>query len=425
MSAFHVVEHTVPGQHIREYPRGLSGSQDGVLKLAVNQYIPKDNLNPQAGDVTILGAHATGFVKELYEPLWESILARAKQQGFRIRGIWIADTAHQGQSSVLNERLLGNDPSWFDLSRDLLYLVNHFRDQMPRPLVGLGHSGGGNSITNLAYMHPRLFTTLILIEPIIYAFPRIPPQSELSPARLSTFRRDVWPSREQAGKLFRASKFYQKWHPWVLDRFISHGLRDMPTLFHPATPKSGVAPQVTLRTPVAQEVFTYFRPNYEGYGHNGKPINRTTHADLDPTSPVIFPFYRGEAGQVHIRLPELRPGALFIFGGESDLGAPGNVRDKLDRTGVGVGGSGGAAVGKVKCTVFDGIGHLAAMEAVDKTADEASKWIGGAMEVWRLEEAEHDENWIQKPTLEKQTISEEWKKSIGGLPGRQPRTSKI
>jgi alpha-beta hydrolase superfamily lysophospholipase len=33
--------------------------------------------------------------------------------------------------------------SWFDHSRDLLHLINLKRDEMPRPLVGIGHSMGG------------------------------------------------------------------------------------------------------------------------------------------------------------------------------------------------------------------------------------------------------------------------------------------
>lgn len=31
-----------------------------------------------------------------------------------------------------------------DHGRDLLHMINHFRDQMPRPLIGIGHSMGGN-----------------------------------------------------------------------------------------------------------------------------------------------------------------------------------------------------------------------------------------------------------------------------------------
>lgn len=60
---FHIVEHVVPGQYIREYPQATSTSQEETLYLAVKQYIPLDNQNPQPGDVTIIAAHANGFPK--------------------------------------------------------------------------------------------------------------------------------------------------------------------------------------------------------------------------------------------------------------------------------------------------------------------------------------------------------------------------
>jgi alpha-beta hydrolase superfamily lysophospholipase len=81
--------------------------------------------------------------KELYEPFWDELLNRSKLDGYNIRGIWIADVANQGQSAILNEEKMGDDPSWFDHSRDLLHLINIFRAEMPRPLVGVGHSMGG------------------------------------------------------------------------------------------------------------------------------------------------------------------------------------------------------------------------------------------------------------------------------------------
>ena len=142
-SPFRIVEHVVPGQHIREYPAATANNQEEPLNLVVKQYIPLDNPDPQPGDVTILAAHANGFPKvwqseivpclfgwrpiardedkydllisrtnshqELYEPLWEEIYARSKGSGFRIRSIWMADVAWQGESSVLNEDVLGND----------------------------------------------------------------------------------------------------------------------------------------------------------------------------------------------------------------------------------------------------------------------------------------------------------------------------
>ena len=146
MESFRVVEHQVPCQHIREYPQATADTQEDVLYLDVKQYIPTSNPNPQPGDITIIGAHANAFPKELYEPLWDDLLARSAKHGFRIRSIWIADVAHQGQSSIVNESLLGNEPSWHDHSRDLLHLINVKRDEMPRPIIGVGHSMGGNQL---------------------------------------------------------------------------------------------------------------------------------------------------------------------------------------------------------------------------------------------------------------------------------------
>lgn len=143
MSHYRIVEHKIPCQHIREYPRALAHSQEDVLYLAVKQYIPVENPDPQPGDITIIGAHANGFPKELYEPLWDELIGVSKDHGFRIRSIWMADVAQQGQSGVLNEELLGNDPAWWDHSRDLLHLINTKREEMPRPIIGVGHSMGG------------------------------------------------------------------------------------------------------------------------------------------------------------------------------------------------------------------------------------------------------------------------------------------
>ena len=48
-------------------------------------------------------------VKEIYEALWEDIHAATRKKGVRIRSIWVADVAWQGQSGLLNQDELGND----------------------------------------------------------------------------------------------------------------------------------------------------------------------------------------------------------------------------------------------------------------------------------------------------------------------------
>lgn len=60
---FTIQEHTIEASHIREYARATAHSQDEKLYLSVKQYTPKDNQNPQKGDVTIIGGHANGFPK--------------------------------------------------------------------------------------------------------------------------------------------------------------------------------------------------------------------------------------------------------------------------------------------------------------------------------------------------------------------------
>jgi pimeloyl-ACP methyl ester carboxylesterase len=143
MTCFRVIEHKVPCQYIREYPGALSGEQEDTLYLAVKQYVPLDNPHPQRNDVTIIAAPGNAFPKELYEPFWEDLLRAAKSRNFRIRSIWMADAANQGASGVLNEDRLGNEPSLADYARDILHLINVKRAEMPRPIIGIGHSMGG------------------------------------------------------------------------------------------------------------------------------------------------------------------------------------------------------------------------------------------------------------------------------------------
>ena len=418
MSPFHIVEHIVPCSHIREYPRAVLDAQETVLHLHVKQYIPIDNPKPQSGDVTIIAAHANGFPKELYEPLWEDLHARSKSHNFCIRSIWISDVAQQGASGVLNEDLLGNDPGWNDHPRDLLHFINTHREQMPRPIIGIGHSMGGHNLASVAYIHPRLFSTLILIDPVIQIHASVPQQHGPNPAQLSTYRRDIWPSRTAAAQSFKSSPFYKRWDPRVLDRWIKHGLRDLPTFTHPLDSSTTTSDKVTLTTTKHQEVFTFLRPNYEGYGHNGKPVNRDTHADLHPSSPMVTPFYRGEGIQAYNRLPELRPSVLYVFGEDSDVGKPEACEAKMKYTGIGVGGSGGAAAGRVKSVTYEGIGHLIAMEAVDRTASDCAAWIETELKRWREEEDALEREWRSRPRLERQMVDERWKREIGPPPAR-------
>ncbi|KAF2276226.1 toxin biosynthesis protein-like protein [Westerdykella ornata] len=456
---FRVYEHIVDASHIRGFPRTTSTTQNEVLQLSVKQYTPHENPNPKPGDITVIAAHANGFPKELYEPLWDELLKTSKQQGFSIRGIWIADVVHQGRSGVLNEHKLGNDPAWLDHSRDLLHVVNTFRKQMPRPIFGVGHSMGGAQLAHLAILHPRLFESLILFDPVIQRMVSV--SGNISPALSSAMRRDRWPSREDAAKSMMRNPFYQAWNPRVFERWIQYGLRDLPTALYPDSaaspgpvpaaisaeptlaPAASKSKEVTLTTTKHQEVMTFLRPNFpyrEGdkepssaeYTASNPSINRRTHPDLSAGPLPQAPFYRGESMMVFQQLPHLRPSVLYVFGSKSFLTMhTENITEKMENTGVGVGGSGGAKEGRVSQVMVQDAGHLIPMEKVEESASHAAMWIGKEMQRWRINEKLTEEEWGNRKGVERSVLTERFLEELKetgkkGLPAvKKERDAKL
>ncbi|GAB1317463.1 hypothetical protein MFIFM68171_07673 [Madurella fahalii] len=396
------VQHTVDCHYTREYVTATANGDADRPRFAVKQYIPLDNPNPQPGDITIVAAHANGFPKELYEPLWDDLHKQLARSSTRIRSIWIADMWNQGQSGVLNEKIIGNDPSWFDHSRDLMHLINLKRDEMPHPLVGVGHSMGGAQLTLLSLMHPRLFHTLILLDPVIQTA-----NAGIGPAVASTNRRDMWDSRSAAATKFAQSKFYQAWDPRVLNLWIQHGLRNLPTELYPSGSPSSTDSRVTLTTTKHQELFTFLRPTYP----RGPGYAIPDRGPLPDGDSPDYPFYRPEPLHAFSRLPELRPSVLYVFGETSDLSTPEKRRAKMERTGTGVGGSGGAAAGRVKEVVLD-CGHLVAMERVPQCAEAITQFLGGEMARWREEQRAFLEGRKGRDRREVIMVDETWKREI-------------
>lgn len=415
-TSFQVRHHVLPGQYIREYPAATADSQEDDLLLHINRYTPLEPVDPSALNITIIGAAANGLTKELFEPLWDDLYRHLQRLGIGIHGVWIADQVHQGESSVLNESKLGNDPCWNDHSRDMLSMINHFRREMPRPLVGIGHSMGGQQLASLALIHPRLLSLLVLIDPVILR--RAPHINLLS--QMSAARRDTWPSRAEAASAIRKSKSVQKWDNRVLDRWMKYNLRDLPTLLYPESIyKDSTEVPVTLKTTKHQEVLTFMRPNFAGVDSSGAVVHdRKTHADLDPSVPGQYPFYRPETTNTVPRLPHIRPPVFYLFGETSEVSSEALIREKLEMTGVGVGGSGGSKHGKVQGQVIKNTTHFLPLEVPEECARMAAEWLAPQLDQWRQDEEEFREQWSLISKVEKSTLSTKYKEELGQVPLR-------
>lgn len=170
---------------------------------------------------------------------------------------------------------------------------------------------------------------------------------------------------------------------------------------------------VTLATSKHQEVFTYSRPVFEK-GSTG--ADRTTYPDLDPTFDPTYPFYCPAPLKAFADLPYVRPSVLYIFGSKSPLSKPDWRKQKMQCTGTGLGGNGGAQEGRVKEVVLEDTGHLIPMENVGGAANASAEWLIEEFEKWRLSEDAWKRRWTAMSRTDKTMISEEWKRRLGGDP---------
>jgi pimeloyl-ACP methyl ester carboxylesterase len=243
-------------------------------------------------------------------------------------------------------------------------------------------------------------------------------------AAASTYRRDLWPSREVAAEKLRSSPALKLWDPRVLENFITYGLRELPTEQYPDIPaeskETGDTP-VTLQTTKAQEVYNYIQPMY--YDERLMIPEDERHRDFSQDDLQLAPeaaFNRSEKIVLHRRLPEIRPSTLFVFGATSEVSGAESRKDKLEITGTGPGGSGGAEVGKVKEVVID-CGHLVPLEKPDESGIACADFVDAELRRW---DAEEKERWRirEKFTREERVgINELWKKNIGGPLGRRKK----
>lgn len=289
-------------------------------------------------------------------------------------------------------------------------------------------------------MHPRLFSSLILLDPVIQLseYDRVLGTSPPGMLNMVAYRRDVWPSREAATKAYAKNPMLASWDARVFRRMMQYGLRDLPTALYPVdsgsststTPATISAQTLPPETPVTltstkhQEVWTLIRPNYNNRdpvtGHIA--IDRSTHADCDPLAAYI-PLYRPEARATFHKLPFLRPSALFLLGSDTPVKLN-ELCQGIRVAGTGVGGSGGMLEGRVEEFVLQKRGHLFCFEAVGETAQHCVAWLGKESQRWRAEEEKWRKERAARTRKDDLMIDEKFRSVVKppAMPVRKPKT---
>ncbi|MDJ0952531.1 MAG: alpha/beta hydrolase [Acidimicrobiia bacterium] len=162
------------------------------------------------GDPLVVLVHATGFCKELCDPIISELATRLDT----FTAVAVDQRAH-GDSSA-------PDPpfDWWDIGGDVVELVGG-----ATPAIGVGHSAGGAALVLADLIDPGLFDALVLVEPIIFPPPygRFPDNPMSVGARR---RKPGFTSRKAAYANFVGKVAFSGWDDRAMRAYVAGGLRD-------------------------------------------------------------------------------------------------------------------------------------------------------------------------------------------------------
>ncbi|KAI0087618.1 alpha/beta-hydrolase [Irpex rosettiformis] len=257
---------------------------DGGLALCFKRCRPSTPLpqprdNDPKNQVVLFLAHCVGQHKESWFPTLEHLFSIQASSPLpsnasttrSIGEAWVMDSQNHGYSGILNERAWMGRPEGVaatEWARGAQVLLRSGLIQ-GTSVIGIGHSAGAGMIVLAAHHYPLnaspSFSSIIIIDPGIF-----------SPATISSIKstngpliqitnytktkKDTWDSREAARAWMVKRLPWSRWNPKVLDLFIEHGLRDLPSATYPAKTRG-----VTLSTPIAQETagYTHYESAHE------------------------------------------------------------------------------------------------------------------------------------------------------------------
>jgi pimeloyl-ACP methyl ester carboxylesterase len=239
----------------------------------------------------------------------------------------------------------------------------------------------------LSIAHPTLFSSLVLLDPIIAPDEMI--KVGLLLAKNSLHRQVEWPSREEAEKSMK--KAFRTWDSRVLEKFNQYAL------FPPPIEGNGTSSQATrLTTGRFQELVGFVRPTfiYDGDIEN-ENVTWVT-----------------EVFMAHKLIPYAPCNTLFICGEKSVSAGPEIRKDWLARSGTGVQGRIRRHERRVEEAVIPRRGHFVPLEAPRACAEAAARWIDEETKKWEAEEESGRRNWSMLSGKGRESRANAWMDSL-------------
>ncbi|KAI1619600.1 toxin biosynthesis protein [Exophiala viscosa] len=373
-----VKEHVIPASHPRGYRRGVRDPQTSRLRLHVKQYIPATP-RPLADDgyaVTLIVQHGMppGDNKEACEPFMWDLLCQPNLPP--VRSIWAMDIASAGQSFLLNRKEIGDEPHWFDSSRDLLQVINHFQAEMRPPLIGFGQSWGGSVIAMCAAWHPRLFEGVIMSEPVTengyYHALEASQNGDLAhPAVRQPIgfmvgrRKRHYPSRAALNESVGRNEMWKPYDKRVLQQMLRYDYQDL---------DDG---RVELITPPNLTLHHFQQPSppLRGYPEHEDYATRPAEANHPPG------FYKTVQIRVKEALADVTCKILFLWGSKGGYISSESYRKRL----IDAAQAKGSRPGQIQQKFVPG-GHSLIFIVPTETAEASVGWIEQIWKDWNEEE---------------------------------------
>ncbi|KAJ7799996.1 Alpha/beta hydrolase fold-1 [Mycena olivaceomarginata] len=205
------------------------------LRVAAKRY-RYTGKTPQEG-ISLVMLHGSGMHKEQWEPIVEKLftLQSEKSTFYRIREAWSFDWQNHGESAVLNEEALKDDPKSAPLDlwgRSIAQFLTSGLVSGHR-FVGIGYSIGAVGILLSTRGFDKCpYEGIILVEPCVVDEDTWAANHDEIHAAFDTVRnavkhrRDIWASKREAHQYFLGRFPWNAWNSRIVALYVEHALKD-------------------------------------------------------------------------------------------------------------------------------------------------------------------------------------------------------